>query len=233
MGVRLAGQHLQLDGLEAAPVGKGQRQGVPALEAVEGVGALPEWVGQPEVFAARLENLFVAVGEPEEQAVAARFERLVERQVLQPVHFALAHGDLPSRILGTAAQDLDQGVVLLVPEGAHGGFVVVDDAVLERGADGGRDPLFDPGRVAHDGLVQARPVGECRNVQLAGHRILEGVRRNGALGGGRGGDAGSKRGGSECGGAGHRGPRQCGPERRWPDNPLCDPIHDPEGSGAP
>ena len=182
MGVRFPGEDIQLDRPQPAPVGKGQRQSVAALEAVERVGAFGQRMCEPEVVVRRLEGLGVRVGHPEEEAVATGFERLVEGEVLEEIQVALADRDLAPWILGPGAQDLHDRLVIPLPEGAHRRFVVVDDAVPEEGPNRCRRPVPDKSRVAQDGLVERLPAGPGRRVELAGHRVFEGVRREVGLG---------------------------------------------------
>ena len=137
---------------------------------------------EPEVVVLRLEGLGVRVGHPEEQTVATGLEGLVEGKVLEPFQIPLADRDLAPGIPGPRAQDLHDRLAVPLPEGAHGRLVVVDDAVLEKGAHRRRRPLPDQGRVAQDGLVERLPAGTGRCVELVRHRVLEGVGREVGLG---------------------------------------------------
>ena len=180
MDIGFTRKNVQLNGLEPAPIRECQRKGIPALEAVHGVGPGRQRVYDPErVVSVLFEGAVVFVGiQAEEQAISARLERVVEREVVQPVQVALAHGDRSARILGVCSQNLDDRVVVLVPESADGGLVPVDDPVLERGPKHHRDSLLDEGRVPDDRLVHGSPVRLGRFEQGARGRIEVRVRRD-------------------------------------------------------
>ena len=153
-------------------VGEAQRQRVPALVPVKRIGAVSQRVSDPVVVLI----VIVLVAQSEEEAFATRLERFVEREVVQPVQLALAHRDRPARILGMRAQNLDDGVVVPIPECADRRLVPVNDAILERGPNRRGDPLLDEGRVPHHGFVYGRPVRLGGFEQEARHRIDERVR---------------------------------------------------------
>jgi hypothetical protein len=118
----------------------------------------------------------ILVGQAEEEPIPARFERLVEWEILQPIQVTVAHGHRAARILGAGSQNLDHRIVVLVPEGADGGLVSVDYAVLERGPNRRRDPLLNEGRVPDDGLIHGSPIRSRRREQGLRHRVEERIR---------------------------------------------------------
>jgi len=182
--VRHPGQNVELNGSKPAAVWEGERQGVPALVAVEGVRPPGQGMGEPEVLVRWRERLLVRIAEAEEEAVAAGLEGLVEGEVVQPLpRLSICQG-LHPRMLDPGAQYLDDGVVIPVPEGPHRELAPVEGPILQRGADGGGDALLDEGRVAHHRLVDGEPVGPGRPEEGLGSGVDEGVRsqRGGGLG---------------------------------------------------
>ena len=163
-------KNIQLNGLEPAPVREGQRKGIPALKAIDGVRPDRQRVYDPEINPVALfKGAFVVIAcvQAEDEAIATRLEGVVEREVSQEIQITFAHGDRAARILGVCSKNLDDRVVVPVPEGTDGGLVPVEDSVLERGTKRRRDALLDESRVPDDRLVHGSPVSLGRFEQRA------------------------------------------------------------------
>ena len=170
MDIGFTRKNIQLNGLEPAPVREGQRKGIPALKAIDGVRPDRQRVYDPEINPVALfKGAFVVIAcvQAEDEAIATRLEGVVEREVSQEIQITFAHGDRAARILGVCSKNLDDRVVVPVPEGTDGGLVPVEDSVLERGTKRRRDALLDESRVPDDRLVHGSPVSLGRFEQRA------------------------------------------------------------------